>query len=75
MTMRAKYVTTDKLESDDMIVWRQDELYTFVKYSNINYETGYGEVHVRDDRYEFMLTTAQPWDAWTVVREVTVGAD
>ena len=28
------------------------------------------EVHVRDDRYEFMLTTAQPWDAWTVVRWV-----
>jgi sortase (surface protein transpeptidase) len=72
--MKAMFLTTDELEVGDMVVWREDEVYEFVQRKDIP-DSHYKEVWVRDDSYEYMLTTAEPWNAWTVVRLVEVEAE
>jgi sortase (surface protein transpeptidase) len=72
--MKAMFLTTDELEVGDMVVWREDEVYEFVQRKDIP-DSHYKEVWVRDDSYEYMLTTAEPWNAWTVVRLVEAEAE
>jgi hypothetical protein len=72
--MKAMFLTTDELEVGDMVVWREDEVDEFVQRKDIP-DSHYKEVWVRDDSYEYMLTTAEPWNAWTVVRLVEAEAE